>query len=301
MRIMILRPRQRLISKSLRDELALTTDHDQATAIRTLAEQTTTSYGTTEFQVESLSTGEAFKITNTLVVPDFPDDANNLPHFVNTAGLEHFNGVKIPTIPYRSNLGILIGQSDKLLLTVLEEREGCTPDGPNFVLTRLGPIASGGCQVESRSHLCQSRKAEVGEISNVCAVDVIASVDRVGKQSLILSKDFVNCCEACDCDRLKKEFVDLKENLRSYELADEEIQPSKTDDFIRNLVESNVKVINGRYEIPVPLKMDIVKKLSNSNFANAYDRRKLLRRNALKNPELKRTLISTFQELTGAG
>ena len=59
-------------------------------------------------------------------------------------------------------------------------------------------------------------------------------------------------------------------------------------------------VVNGRYEIPVPLKMDIAKKLSN-NFANACDRTVSLRRSALKNPELKRTLISTFQELTSAG
>ena len=112
----------------------------------------------------------------------------------------------------------------------------------------------------SRTKLCQSRKAKVGEISSVCAVDVITSVDRVGKQSLVQSKDFVNCCETCDCDRLKKKIVALKENLRSYELADEVIQPSKADDFTRTLVESNVKVINGRYEIPLPLKMDIVKK-----------------------------------------
>ena len=50
-----------LISKSLRDALGLTTDHDQVTAIRTLAEQTTSSHGTTEFQVEPLFTGEALK------------------------------------------------------------------------------------------------------------------------------------------------------------------------------------------------------------------------------------------------
>ena len=116
------------------------------------------------------------------------------------------------------------------MLTVLEEREGRTPDNPNFVLTRLGPIASGSCQVGSRSNLCQSRKAEVGEVSNMCAVDVITSVNRVGKQSLVQGKDLVDCCKACDCDRLKQEIVVLTENLQSCELADEVIQPSKTDD-----------------------------------------------------------------------
>ena len=60
------------------------------------------------------------------------------------------------------------------------------------MLTRLGPIASGGRQVGSRSNLCQSRKVEVGKISNVCAVDAITSVDRVGKQSLAQS-NLVDC------------------------------------------------------------------------------------------------------------
>ena len=96
-----------LISKSLRDEFGLATDHDQVTAIRTLAEHTTSSHETTEFQVESLSTGEAFKITNALVVPDFTADTNILPHFANITGLEHFNGEEIPTIPYRKNIDIL--------------------------------------------------------------------------------------------------------------------------------------------------------------------------------------------------
>ena len=50
----------------------------------------------------------------------------------------HFNGVKIPTLPHRKNIDIFIGQSDKALLTVLEERESLNFDEPNLVLTRLG-------------------------------------------------------------------------------------------------------------------------------------------------------------------
>ena len=49
----------------------------------------------------------------------------------------------------------------------------------------------------------------------------------------------------------------LKESLRNYEIEDEVKQPSINDKIARQVVESNVKVINGRYEIPVPLKMDV--------------------------------------------
>ena len=39
------------------------------------------------------------------------------------------------------------------------------------------------------------------------------------------------------------------------------------DDIERQLVESNVRVKNGRYEIPVPLKTDVLKSLPN-NYSN---------------------------------
>ena len=53
------------------------------------------------------------------MVPDFIDDINVLPHFVNITGLDHFHGVEISTILHRKNIDILIGQSDKVLLIVL--------------------------------------------------------------------------------------------------------------------------------------------------------------------------------------
>ena len=56
-------------------------------------------------------------------------------------------------------------------------------------------------------------------------------------------------CDGCECMHLKQEIAGLKESLRNYEIA-------------RQLVESNVKVINGRYEIPFPLKMDVVTKFA---------------------------------------
>ena len=73
-----------LNSKSLRDELGLATKTDHAITIRTLAEQTMHSGGLTNFEIESLSNKETFAIKNALVVPDFINDENVLPHAVNT-------------------------------------------------------------------------------------------------------------------------------------------------------------------------------------------------------------------------
>ena len=59
-------------------------------------------------------------------------------------------------------------------------------------------------------------------------------------------------------------------------MDDEVIQPSVNDDIARQLVESNVRVKNGRYEIPVPLKTNMLKSLLN-NHSNALNRTKSLR------------------------
>ena len=259
-----------LISESLRDELGLATKTDHAITILTLAEQTMRSGGLTNFEIESHSNKETFAIKNALVVPDFIDDENVLPHAVNTQKLRHFEGVKIPTIPQRQRIDILRGQTNKELLTVLEEREGVNASEPNYVLTRLGPIASGG-RVGVRSDSHQVLKARV-------------NVD----------------CDTNECEQLTQEITELKAALRQVELKNEETQPSKSEEFAYSLVEPNVKVKDGRYEIPVPLRSDIVKKIPN-NFLNALERTMSLRRKALGDPTLNLTLTDTFQELLAEG
>ena len=72
------------------------------------------------------------------------------------AHLKYFLGVNIPTIPDRDKIDILIGQSDKELLVVLDERDGSNPEEPNFVLTRLGPIACGGRVGENQFMTCRA-------------------------------------------------------------------------------------------------------------------------------------------------
>ena len=257
-----------LVSERLINELNLKVDTNHSISIRTLAQQATRSVGLVEFNLQSLSTDETFEIKNALAVPEFMNDEGALPHAVNVEQLEHFKGVKIPVLSNRKSIDILIGQTDKLLLAVLEEREGPHPDAPNYILTRLGPIASGG-RSGVGSNRPQSLKVRVKE--NVAV-------------------------ECNNCEQLKKEVVELNESVRNYEIENEELQHSKNDEAVRQLVEANVKVKNDRYEVPVPLKPDVVATLPN-NYSNALNRTLNLRRNALKNAKLQGMLTETFKEM----
>ena len=149
-----------LISESLRGELGLEQTNNLNT-VRTLAKDTLRCNGCTNFDLQSLDSGDKFTIANALVVLKFVDDENTLPHRLDTSNLKHFNGDKIPILPNRKNVDILIGQSNKPLLMVLEETEGLDADKPNYVLTRLGPVASVG-RVNARSDQLQSKRVEVG-------------------------------------------------------------------------------------------------------------------------------------------
>ena len=184
-----------LISDSLKNKLGLKIKTDHSVTLRTLADKTVPIEGRANFNLESLSTGEQFKINNALVVPQFSDDENILPHAVDVSGLEYFVGVHIPVTLERGRVDVLIGQSDKALLTVLEEREGVDPQEPNYVLTRLGPIASGG---RASGTFCSS-----GSLPAL-RVNINSSVEN-------------------DYNKLKEENVALRE----YKLLDEIIQPSK--------------------------------------------------------------------------
>ena len=67
----------------------------------------------------------------------FADDEDTLPRAVDAEKSEHFQSVTIPVIAQRKSIDILTGQTDKFLLTVLEERESKHPDHLNYVLTNL--------------------------------------------------------------------------------------------------------------------------------------------------------------------
>ena len=78
-----------LISERLKNELNLAVDTKRNITIRTLAQQSTSSGGLTEFTLQSLSTDETFQTKDALVVPEFADDEGTLPHSVNVQKLEH--------------------------------------------------------------------------------------------------------------------------------------------------------------------------------------------------------------------
>ena len=153
---------------------------------------------------------------------------------------------------------------------MIEECEGLNHDDPNYVLTELGPIARDE-RISLKSYL--------------------RGIMKVGVDT---------SCNANECEPLKLEITSLKEKLRHHELDDETVQSSQNDELTRQLVKPHIKVVNQRYEIPVPLKTDVVSTLPN-NFTGALKCTKLLRRKALKDPKLKLTLTETFQEFVHEG
>ena len=170
-----------LISEGLTSELGLDVDSSRKMKIRTLAEETTLSVCLARFTIQSLTTGQSHAFRDALVVPNFIEGEGVLPHSVDVGKLQHFEGVDVPTISGRKTIDVLIGQSDKLLLTVLEERESLNSDNPNLVFTRLGPIVSEG---RWSSDAISSHKVQVGD------------------------------CSDCKCDQLKSEVFSLKRTLR---------------------------------------------------------------------------------------
>ena len=49
--------------------------------------------------------------------------------------------------------------------------------------------------------------------------------------------------ERC-CNKLQQEIASLKETMGEYELQDKLIQPSRTDELARSLVEPHISVVN---------------------------------------------------------
>ena len=220
------------------------------------------------FTLQSLTSNEYFHVEDDLVVPEFIEDEGALPHSIDVKQMKHFKGVEIPTLSGRKSIDILIGQNDKLLLAVPEKRECSNFEEPNYVLTRFGPIASGGCAYADSKPL-YNLKVQTNE----------------------------NCK---DCELLKRENIALKEAVCANEIENEILQSSKNDKIARKLVETNVKVVNNRYEIPVPLKNDVAETLSN-NYSNALKRTSSVRRKALNDVQLKNMLTETFEEMIFEG
>ena len=98
------------------------------------------------------------------------------------------------------------------------------------------------------------------------------------------------------CDKLQQELLTVNNALHEYKLLDKEVLPSKNDEHTCSLVEPFIRVVDGRYEIPIPFKPDVLEKLPN-NYDIALKRTLSMRRTAAKNSQLKETLTDTFAEL----
>ena len=114
--------------ESLKDEPGRTTVSDTSVTLPTLADQQVFRGRQTNFKLESLYSGEQFTINDALIVHRFSDDVSIISHAVDSSTLGHFNGVHIPVAPRRKRINVLIGEPEKALLTVLEERENGDPD-----------------------------------------------------------------------------------------------------------------------------------------------------------------------------
>ena len=136
----------------------------------------------------------------------------------------------------------MIEQSDKALITVLKELEGSTSNEPNLVITQLGPIASGG-RVQGSSKSVRALRVEMIATDPDCGL----------------------------CDKLQQKLLTVNNALREYKLLDEEVLPSKNDELTCSLVEPFIRIVDGRYEMPVPFKPDVLKKLPN-NYDIAFKR-----------------------------
>ena len=147
---------------------------------------------------------------------------------------------------------------------------GGDPNKPNYVLTRLGLIASEG-RVDRN----------VNFLNSVTALKVNAGPTKF---------------DSYDYKSLKAENAALKQTIREYRLVDEAVQPSRNDELAYGLTKPLINARDSRYEIPLPFEPEKLAKLPD-NCENALNRSMSLRKTALRNSTLKQTLGDTFAEL----
>ena len=95
---------------------------------------------------------------------------------------------------------------------------------------------------------------------------------------------------------MEQEIGELKQKLLEYELQNESVQPSRSEELLASLVEPRISVVDGRYEIPVPLKNEIAKELLN-HYESALKRTLSIRCKVLRYSNVERILVTTFGKL----
>ena len=194
-----------------------------------------------------------------MVIPPWSDEGYTLPHNQELSVYPHFDHVDICGLPSRSKVDLLIGLDNSCLMTVVEERVEQEGE-PHAIKTTLGWIASGGkfCNAEA---FHTTRK--------VCATS--------------------NALDAA------KTISDLEETIRLLRTDDDIVEFSINDRKYQEFVDSKLKVVNNRYEMPVPFKEKISTLPNNYNLA--AKRVMSLRQSMLKRPTLRQIVVDSMQSL----
>ena len=222
------------------------------------------------FALQSLDTNEMFCDITAVVHEPWSDDAEGLPHRQLLNELKHFEDVDVFAIDGCDVVDVIIGNDNAFLMTVIEEKRGESRDEPHAIYTPLGWLASGGRAVLSGS---------VANSKRVCSA--------VMENELPFSY-------SGELEKRDREILHLKDKLRELYLDAEVVEPSRNDVLARDIVEPRVKIDNGRFEIPVPLKANFV--LPN-NIELAAERLASLRKKALKQSDVCDFLVDSMCEL----
>ena len=248
-----------LVSASLADELSLRRGATSVVTLHTVSGSTTSTFSHVSMKVQTLHNGDEFNINKALVMPAWSDESYTLPHHYNLSSFSQFDNVDVKKLPHRSNVDILLGLDNSNLMRVLEERIGEEGE-PHAIQTPIGWVASGGKFSED---------------------PVSYRSRRVAVQRGETNKD--------------QKILELQQTVRDLSLLDEETQLSINDKKAEEIVKDSIKVVDGHYEIPIPLKNN-VNKLPN-NFDLAAKRAESLRQKMIKNPAHLQPLLESMEFL----
>ena len=248
-----------LMSSDLVTELGLNTEGESLLTLYTLSNTETRHFQQVSFDLEALHTDQRFNARKAMVIPPWSDEGYTLPHNQELSAYPHFDHVDICGLPNRSKVDLLIGLDNSCLMTVVEERVGQEGE-PHAIKTTLGWIASGG---------------------KFCNAEAFHTTRKV-------------CASSNALDAAKK-ISDLKETIRLLRTDDDIVEFSINDRKSQEFVDSKLKVVNNRYEMPVPFKEKISTLPNNYNFA--AKRVMSLRQSMLKKPTLRQNVVDSMQSL----
>ena len=112
------------VSTSLAEGLGLHGTARSRIILRTVSGSKASDLQRVSFEIETLHTGQTFKVQNALVLDAWADENVTLPHKYDLTAYPHFDKVDIQVLPERTKEDILIGLHNSHLMTALEKRTG---------------------------------------------------------------------------------------------------------------------------------------------------------------------------------